>query len=653
VTRAALGIHLGHDCACAVVAGGELIAAVQLERLSRRKHDACWGLSNRLPVAPVLAEAGVAVDELGAIVSCFQGASPGGVGLTRGIVDDDFRLFDPFDPRHHVVSHHLAHAASAVGGAGWDEAAVVVCDLGGSSTRDGEDFDAPFAAWYAAMTQDAAPAAVVTEACSFYAARGGELQLLARELVVPHNQPESFVHSVASLYDNVARAVFGRENAHGELMGLAAFGGGGEPAADDLVEVDRERVAFRNDWQHTVAAELPFDRAAALARACQQATERSLVAYARRARRLSGARRLAVAGGVFLNIASNSAIARSGAFDEVYVPSAPHDAGIAVGCAFLGDRLATARRRGRALRDRVGRRYGAAAVEAAMAAARPFVERRSIAAEEVAARLARGEILGRWHGRAEFGPRALGGRSLLASPLRPGTKAALNALKGRQAWRPLAPIVLEQDFASVFAGPTPSPYMSFAHVVRPEHRAGLPALGHRDGTTRAQTLDPEEDPPLAEILRAFARLTGCPVLVNTSLNGRGEPIVEEPREAVDFLLAHDGLHGLLLDGDLVTRTKPWERPELDGWVVRLAPGVVVSELHFARETKSVLSLRGFSCELSPALRDALARLRPSCRVSDLRARTDDETLYALLARRVLVPEEEEQPPTTARAAPRA
>jgi hypothetical protein len=168
--------------------------------------------------------------------------------------------------------------------------------------------------------------------------------------------------------------------------------------------------------------------------------------------------------------------------------------------------------------------------------------------------------------------------------------------------------------------------MSFAHQVRPRHRPFLPALDHPDGTTRAQTLKAEHDPSLAALLRTFGRLTGYRVLVNTSLNGRGEPIVETPREGVQFLIPHEGLDALLIGNELVKRRNQWASPELDRWVVRLAPGAVLSNLQFSHHNRTVLSLRGFSGELSPAMRDVLGMLRPSCAVQEMRSLSVNTTV---------------------------
>ena len=137
-------------------------------------------------------------------------------------------------------------------------------------------------------------------------------------------------------------------------------------------------------------------------------------------------------------------------------------------------------------------------------------------------------------GRSEFGPRALGHRSLLAHPGRAANVERLNVVKGREQFRPVAPMILLDRAAEVLDGPLPSPYMLFVHDVRPEWRERIPAVVHVDGTARAQTVDPADEPLLAELLRAFEARTGLPVLVNTSLNTAGRPMVDSPQDALEL-----------------------------------------------------------------------------------------------------------------------
>jgi carbamoyltransferase len=283
------------------------------------------------------------------------------------------------------------------------------------------------------------------------------------------------------------------------------------------------------------------------------------------------------------------------------VPSSPHDAGIAVGCAVAGWHRLVGETRPLLARsdDRLGPRYGRAARRsAARSLGSTVTVREGIDPAEVARLLCDDRISARAAGRSEFGPRALGGRSLLASPLSATVKDRLNAIKGRQQWRPVAPIVQADRIGEFFSGPPASPYMSYTHLIRPEFREPLAALRHPDQSTRAQTLEHENDPFLHAVLGAFAELTGFPLLVNTSLNGRSEPIVETPLQAVAFFRRQPDVDLLLLDDLLVERTA-----DASPAVLRTAPDTLLAVVR-PGQTQRALLLRGAdSMELSaPAYR---------------------------------------------------
>jgi carbamoyltransferase len=616
-----LGIQNGHHASCALVREGVLVAAVEQERITRVKGDGGDGLSNLLPVAHCLRAAGASLDDVDLIVSSFQAMGPGGVGLHRPLVEPGFDLFNPMDERHLVISHHAAHALCALGSSNFPDAAVVVCDLAGSTTRDGGDFAASFRQFQLDVTTLDTSAPTLTECLSIYEADELELELKYREYCVPHSAPEVFVCGAASLYDNVARMIFGRENAHGELMALASMSAD-QPAEIDVSDIldcsSPGAVRFRNDWQHRVRPRERVLDYAPVAGVVQRAFQRALVEYARKARALTSSPRLVVAGGSFLNIVANSQIARSGLFHSFFVPSAPHDAGIAVGCAFHGWRTLT---RHRVLEvtaptetasDRLGATYAEQEIGEVLWGRRRLVSpRTAVEPAEVAALLSDGRIVARCAGRAEFGPRALGGRSLLATPLRRESKDRLNLLKGRQPWRPVAPVVLRERIADFFIGPQDSPYMNMVHTIIERHRGALAALVHPDGSARAQTLSRAEDPYLYEVIREFGVRTGYPILVNTSFNGPGEPILETPGQALDFFLASEQIDYLLLEEHLLER-----RPEPSFEGTRLAPDLIVTIVRPGTTSRVILLRGGVSLEVS---REALCLMERMPEMDDLAA----------------------------------
>jgi carbamoyltransferase len=605
-----LGIHHGHNASCAIVRDGVLIAAIQQERITRIKNDGQESLSNRLPLHACLGAAGARLQDVTTIVSSFQAASPGGIGLHRPLVEPDFDLFDPWDHRHLVVSHHYAHALSAIGTSQFREAAVLICDLAGSTTRDGLDFVCTFEAFEQVITSLNSQPELRTECLSIYEADGLSLDLKHREYCVPHNAPDVFIQNAASLYDNVARMIFNKENAHGQLMALASMGQTQENLFDvtDLVTVASDgTVSYRNDWQHRVSRYKDVLDYAPLAHCVQKALQCALLHYIRKTRMLTSSCNLAAAGGVFLNILGNSEISHSGVFNRFYVPSSPHDAGISIGCAYAGwHEIAPRCKRinGRKATDRLGPNYSRDNSDDCLRNSsletnaterwgpdREF--RTAVTPCAIARLLHEGKIIARCAGRSEFGPRALGGRSLLGSPLISDTKARLNAIKGRQSWRPVAPIVRRERVEDFFRGPEDSPYMNFVHEVREQYRSDLVALSHPDCSTRAQTLERSDDRDLYEILVAFEQLTGFPILVNTSLNGPGEPIAETPQDAVEFFISHPDVDAMLLAERLILRPAPpsWRD-------ARIAPDTIVSIVYPRGNKRIILVRRDASLEIS-------------------------------------------------------
>jgi carbamoyltransferase len=241
---------------------------------------------------------------------------------------------------------------------------------------------------------------------------------------------------------------------------------------------------------------------------------------------------LTLAGGVALNCVANSRIAREGPFARVWVQPAAGDAGTALGGALL-----LSAREGDAPEAMSGADLGRDWSDAELGAwlktaAVPFERPPDIAAA-VARALADNGIVAWFQGRSEYGPRALGHRSLLAHPGHAGNLERLNDVKGREQFRPVAPMVLADRAAEIFDGPLPSPYMLFVHDVDPAWRDRIPAVVHVDGTARIQTVDPEREPLVARMLGEFERLTGLPVVVNTSLNTAGRPMVDDPRDALE------------------------------------------------------------------------------------------------------------------------
>jgi carbamoyltransferase len=530
-----------HDAAACLYRDGSLIAAAEEERFSRRKHDASFPTS---AARYVLAEGGIDAGQIDQVVyyekpvlkfhrilSTSADAFPGAIDHFTMAMQAQLKekLWIPTQVRRHLGyrgeilygEHHLSHAASAFFPSPFQQAAVLTADGVGE--------------WATTML-----------------AAGDGLDLVPLAEI-------RFPHSIGLLY-SVFTAFMGFEVNDGEykLMGMAAYG---RPRFADRVRrvlqllgdgsfrVDLRAVGYhRGGWPWTprfvelFGAPCPpgahengvDERCADLASSIQAATEEALLALAQRVRALTGSTALCIAGGVGLNVLANQRIAREAGFDRVYVPPAPGDSGGAVGAAaFVVHSIHRLARPTLEMSPYLGPAYDDTMVEQALIATRaPYA---ALTADElpetVAERLARGEVVGWSQGRMEFGPRALGARSILADPRRHDMKEVVNSkIKFRESFRPFAPAVTAEDASRFFDMPGPSPYMSFtAPVRRPDL---LPAVTHADGTARVQTVEQRANPLFHRLLRAFEKRSGVPVLLNTSFNIRGEPIVRTPEDSI-------------------------------------------------------------------------------------------------------------------------
>ncbi|MFF8691180.1 carbamoyltransferase [Streptomyces sp. NPDC015144] len=517
-----LGINaLFHDPAAALVVDGEIVAAAEEERFSRRKHGkrplpfSAWELPE-LSARWCLEKAGLTAADLDAVAYSYdpRAALPADrMGLddpwdelrqmyARRAPDFLAEALPGLDPaKVRFVAHHVAHAASAGLAAPLGDCAVLVLDGRGECSSQ-----------LAGHYED------------------GGLEVLHTQLL-----PES----LGLLYEELTEHLgFLRSSDEFKVMALASFG---EPRFAE--EISRHvhgtgdggfrasGVPWADLAPRRVPGEPPAPHHADLAASAQRCLEETVLDTARWLHDRTGASALALAGGVALNCVANARLHREGPFDDIWVQPAAGDAGTALGAAL---HVTAERVRPRPMRTAaLGREWSDEHLRRLLeAAALPYEEPEDVAAA-VAEELAQDGIVAWFQGRAEYGPRALGHRSLLAHPGRAENLDRLNAVKGREEFRPVAPMVLAERAAGLFRGPLPSPYMLFVHEVAEEWRPRIPAVVHVDGTARVQTVDSATEPLVARMLRAFEQRTGLPVVVNTSLNTAGRPMVDHPREALE------------------------------------------------------------------------------------------------------------------------
>jgi carbamoyltransferase len=270
----------------------------------------------------------------------------------------------------------------------------------------------------------------------------------------------------------------------------------------------------------------------------------------------TGMTALCFAGGIALNCSANGRLLRESAFKEVFIPPSPHDGGTALGSALYGMVSCLGFQTDfRWVNDFLGPDPDNKVIEEFVATLPNdfIVEKPTNLIDRIVDLIDSGRVVGLYHGRSESGPRALGNRSILADPRHPNMQSFINQrVKGREWFRPLAPIVLLEVANKFFDVDRPAPFMQFAADVRPEYRSYLPAITHIDGTARLQTVEEKNTPFLYALLKAFEARTGYPVLLNTSLNGQGQPLVEAPQDAVECLQA-TAMHALVMSPYLIRK----------------------------------------------------------------------------------------------------
>jgi carbamoyltransferase len=521
-----LGINaVFHDPAAALVVDGEVVCAAEEERFTRRKHGkspvpfSAWELPEQA-ARWCLRRAGIEPAQLDAVAYSYDprlAASSAGdltdekwEGL-RTLYAERAPLFlgaalPGLDPvRVHFIAHHVAHAASAYACAPCDSCAVLVVDGRGES--------ASHLAGHA---------------------RRGELEILAAQ-GLPHSLGLMYEDLTAHLgfrrasdeYKVMAFASYGKPSVLGELRRLVRGTGDG---GFHVEPIEWERFAPRVP----PGSEGWGSEHADLAASAQRRLEEVLVELACWLHDRTGERWLTMAGGVALNCVANTRLWRDTPFEQVWVQPAAGDAGTALGGALYLSKLLGDEPHGMSTAA-LGRDWDEAELRVWLQRAGVAHERPRDIADTVAAALAEDMVVAWFQGRSEFGPRALGHRSLLADPRRAENLERLNDVKGREQFRPVAPMVLEERAGEIFSGPLPSPHMLFTHDVAPSWAPLIPAVVHVDGSARIQTVAREQEPLLARMLDCFERRTGVPVVVNTSLNTAGRPMVDDPRDALECL----------------------------------------------------------------------------------------------------------------------
>jgi carbamoyltransferase len=588
-----LGISSSHNGAACLLRGDELVVAIQEERLRRHKRAWLHGGRESLAVRYCLQAAGITASQLSAVVVCPLGSGRSSEHDPR--LSPELRGL-PGSAYVEIIPHHYGHAVSTFATSGAESAAVLVADGVGSPLEDLRPEER-------AVVRT--PYESGSESFSLYEAGPSRVspveKHLVRErewLIYPKREDGNRApgmprfRSMGGMFSAAAEQLFGDHMEAGKVMGLAPYGRPTMPV-EDFLAFDDGRLLFRDEVpaRFTHDERWPTRRVEyeELSASVQQALEEALLAITRRLRKLTGAKVLCYAGGVALNSVANERIAREVGFERLFVLPPAEDSGTAIGAAYHGlwalGWKGAPRRLGH---DAMGRVYTPEEMERAIrtvprvrVASRPGASSSEVL-EQAVELLCEGKILGWFDGRSELGPRALGQRSILCDPRRPDAKETLNArVKHREAFRPFAPAILIEETGSWFEQPEgegDSPYMLRVRSFLPERAAQVPGVVHVDGTGRLQTVTREGNGRFHTLLQAFHRRTGVPILLNTSFNVMGEPIVETPEDALWSLLS-TGLDAVVLGENVIVR-EPGYRTILD-----LYPRVTAKAIRIRREIR--------------------------------------------------------------------
>jgi carbamoyltransferase len=555
-----LGINYSqmHDSSACIARDGELLFAVAEERISRVKHDASFPKN---AIRACLEFAHVRAEQLDEVCFGWQTAGPvfrhdlkcyatGKMPLTyhNGLNSTLHFLsmwhqesgakkftqqFGPAKGKMRFVDHHLAHAISAYAYSGFDEAAVVVMDGRG--------------AW---------------EATTIWRGHGGRLDPV---LMIP------FPDSVGYFYSAFTEFLGFQPNSdEWKVMGLAPYG---KPGLDLSAFIDLKTAPYHVHTNQLIAnGATPFagvkgllgparvaeseidERHRDIAYAVQDACEIAMLNVVRMAIEKTGCRNVCLAGGVALNSKANGKIAASGLVDKMFVQPAASDDGVALGAALAVCLDGNGKLPNKPMRHGYwGPSFDDEVIENALRTYKLRYTRTQNPASGAAELLAQGKILGWFQGRMEFGPRALGSRSILADPRDPEMSAKVNnAVKFREWWRPFAPSLKKEAAGEYLESVTDSPFMILTAQVRPEKRAVIPSVTHVDGSARPQTVEKEINPLYWRLIDEFEKRTGVPVIMNTSFNLRGEAIVHTPTDAIRTFFS-SGMDALVMGSFLVEK----------------------------------------------------------------------------------------------------
>ncbi|TSJ46366.1 carbamoyltransferase family protein [Fluviicola chungangensis] len=556
-----LGTGLSHNGSAVLLKDGVVCVAIEKERITRIKHD---GGNDTDAIQYCLDTEGISLEEVDLVVQTANFEIPD---------RDRFhgkRLFaGTTHPKLISISHHLAHAYSAVGTCDFDECVVMVIDGCGSPYQ--QCMDVSHGTVYPENLEDLAQKNLWCEKDSFYHFDGQNLVPLFKDFSPVESGSSDVLklpvtsHSIGGFYAAVSQYVFGNMDDVGKLMGLAPYGKEGL-IEKEAFEFSEGSLLVRTDWQD--ALKMPstgysffkahFQYYADVAYWAQKQVEKAVTACFKDRLKRFPHEKVCYSGGVALNAVANAFLLNDGIVHNFYLEPAAGDNGLALGCAYYGWLEVLKKRKVKHHGNTCfGKTYSKEEIRNALKLVPENWTIRQLETKAMLAvtakSLAAGKTVGWFQDCCEFGPRALGHRCILAHPGIEGLGDHINAnIKFREDFRPFAPAVLPELASKYFRSGRKSPYMILIDHTKPEYLEELKNVTHVNGTARVQTVDKNWNPLFYRLIRAFQEESGTGVLLNTSFNKKGMPIVETPEEAV-ALFRESALDVLVLNDTLVSK----------------------------------------------------------------------------------------------------
>jgi carbamoyltransferase len=551
-----LGFSVGHDKGAVIIEDGKVVVGITQERLTRIKHDGAHqgGIIPFESINYCLNAVGITYKEIDFFVySTTEIEDKTPVDFFRKYIDlSNDKLF--------FIPHHLAHAYSTFFSSGFDEAAVIVADASGSILN----FKNKLHLWYDVDRTGLDSNEDWTEGISIYHFNKKEYKEVYKKWIkhpVPINTNEGT--SLGTSYSQGSlQLIFEPINntwPAGKLMGLASYADKDivDEAPSFVEELEDDIFISNNTIYPRVSWKSDFFSKACVAGIYQKTQERASVILAKMAKKFTDSKNVCVSGGSFLNCNSNELILNSGLYDNSFFIPPSDDSGIPLGCAWFAYQKLTDIEEVEQLRPYLGKSYSKTDIIEVLNdyPGLKYTEYDDFDSliNEITYWLTQNRVVGWFQGGSEIGPRALGNRSILASPIKSWMTGYINSdIKKREWYRPFAPAVLFEHQSEIFESDVYSPYMLVTTTVKEEWRNKIPAVVHIDNSARHQSVTEKNNPKFYSLIKKFYEMTNVPVLLNTSFNGPKEPIVETPQDAVRTFL-ETNLDFLVINNFLISK----------------------------------------------------------------------------------------------------